>query len=266
VLHLSHVYSCTSALPFIEIIANISQPCQSLFVAPCSHVWHYKCIRPILNGHTWPNFLCPNCRAVADLEADVEEQEDEWEEDSLEAAIEASKLDDASHTQAGAAANDQDVLDDEEEPDGVRTPRAMEPIPSPRQGAEIEAVAGPSIGEEYNGCPSADDDDLTTISHLDLHSPEIPESEALERSETPPELANNASVSALAAPRPIPGRAGSSYELHLGTTGVEGPMTPRNDAGPFVLDGGAGRSSTGSTTRRPVGSLDAAAAEAGSKA
>ncbi|KZF26618.1 SMAD/FHA domain-containing protein, partial [Xylona heveae TC161] len=46
-------------------------PCQSLFVAPCSHVWHYKCIRPILSGSNWPQFLCPNCRAVADLEADV---------------------------------------------------------------------------------------------------------------------------------------------------------------------------------------------------
>lgn len=44
-------------------------------------MWHYKCIRPILNGHTWPNFLCPNCRAVADLEADVEEDNVDWSED-----------------------------------------------------------------------------------------------------------------------------------------------------------------------------------------
>lgn len=63
-----------------------SQPCQSLFVAPCSHVWHYKCIRPILIGSTWPNFLCPNCRAVADLEADVEEEEVDWSEDDEVAA------------------------------------------------------------------------------------------------------------------------------------------------------------------------------------
>jgi hypothetical protein len=219
-----------------------------------------------LNGHTWPNFLCPNCRAVADLEADVEEQEEEWEEDSLEAAIEASKQDGGLLTQVGTVVNGHDVMDEDEEPDGVRTPRAMEPIPSPRQGAETEAIAGSSRGDEFNGCPTADDDDLTTMSHLSLHSTELPEPEALVRSETPPELADHASVSALAAPRPIPGRAGSSYELHPGTPGAEGPMTPRNDAGPFVLDGGAGRSSTGSTTRRQVGSLDAAAAEAGPRA
>jgi len=72
-------------------ITDNFQPCQSLFVAPCSHVWHYKCIRPILNDHrTWPQFLCPNCRAVADLEADVddpydyEEQGDEEADDSSE--------------------------------------------------------------------------------------------------------------------------------------------------------------------------------------
>ncbi|KAK9382778.1 SMAD/FHA domain-containing protein, partial [Kockiozyma suomiensis] len=46
-------------------------PCQSLFVAPCSHVWHYKCIRPII-VKSYPQFLCPNCRAVCDLEADVD--------------------------------------------------------------------------------------------------------------------------------------------------------------------------------------------------
>jgi hypothetical protein len=238
------------------LAANLVQPCQSLFVAPCSHVWHYKCIRPILNGHTWPNFLCPNCRAVADLEADVEEQEDEWEEDSLEAAIEASKQE----TESKAS-----IMDEDEEPDGVRTGRAMDPIPSSRKVGEVEAVEGSIRPEDYSAVPTAEDDDLTALSHLSIHPTEDTILETPARSVTPPELANQASASALAAPRPIPGRAGSSYELHPGTPGVEGPMTPRNDAGPFVLDGGAGRSSAGATTRRPVGSLDAAA-EAESKA
>ena len=30
---------------------------------------------------TWPNFLCPNCRAVIDLEADVEEDDIDWSDD-----------------------------------------------------------------------------------------------------------------------------------------------------------------------------------------
>lgn len=44
---------------------------QSLFIAPCSHVFHYKCIRPLLMQHH-PGFSCPLCRTFADLEDDVE--------------------------------------------------------------------------------------------------------------------------------------------------------------------------------------------------
>lgn len=48
--------------------------CQSLFIAPCSHVFHYKCIRPLLTQHH-PGFSCPVCRSFADLEADVETED-----------------------------------------------------------------------------------------------------------------------------------------------------------------------------------------------
>ncbi|TDL19092.1 SMAD/FHA domain-containing protein, partial [Rickenella mellea] len=44
---------------------------QSLFIAPCSHVFHYKCIRPLLIMHH-PGFSCPMCRTFANLEEDVE--------------------------------------------------------------------------------------------------------------------------------------------------------------------------------------------------
>ncbi|KLO12480.1 hypothetical protein SCHPADRAFT_941230 [Schizopora paradoxa] len=44
---------------------------QSLFIAPCSHVFHYKCIRPLLLMHH-PGFSCPLCRTFANLEEDVE--------------------------------------------------------------------------------------------------------------------------------------------------------------------------------------------------
>lgn len=46
-------------------------PCQALFVSPCTHSWHYKCIRPLIIK-TYPHFLCPNCRAMCDLEAEIE--------------------------------------------------------------------------------------------------------------------------------------------------------------------------------------------------
>ncbi|ORZ03221.1 SMAD/FHA domain-containing protein [Syncephalastrum racemosum] len=42
---------------------------QALFVGPCQHAFHYKCSRPLLCHY--PNFQCPLCRKVADLEASV---------------------------------------------------------------------------------------------------------------------------------------------------------------------------------------------------
>ncbi|KAJ9079795.1 hypothetical protein DSO57_1031797 [Entomophthora muscae] len=42
---------------------------QALFVAPCSHTFHYKCIRRLLLEG--PSFVCPLCRTYADLESDV---------------------------------------------------------------------------------------------------------------------------------------------------------------------------------------------------
>ncbi|KAI0316605.1 SMAD/FHA domain-containing protein, partial [Amylostereum chailletii] len=44
---------------------------QALFIAPCSHAFHYKCIRPLLESHH-PAFSCPLCRTYANLEEDVE--------------------------------------------------------------------------------------------------------------------------------------------------------------------------------------------------
>ncbi|MCO5556064.1 hypothetical protein L7F22_009608 [Adiantum nelumboides] len=85
--------------------------CQALFIAPCSHVFHYKCIRPLLNMHH-PGFSCPLCRTFADLEEDVEEDE-AWQQALLK--------------EAGAF--------DQNEPVGIptidaSTPMNEEPLPS----------------------------------------------------------------------------------------------------------------------------------------
>ena len=44
-------------------------PFQALFVSPCSHTYHFKCIRPLLLSY--PGFQCPICRTYSDLEASV---------------------------------------------------------------------------------------------------------------------------------------------------------------------------------------------------
>jgi len=45
-------------------------PFQALFIAPCSHCFHYKCISPIICS-SGDMFLCPVCRQVANLKASV---------------------------------------------------------------------------------------------------------------------------------------------------------------------------------------------------
>jgi pSer/pThr/pTyr-binding forkhead associated (FHA) protein len=49
------------------------EPCQALFISPCLHSWHYKCIRPIIIK-SYPQFYCPNCRLMCDLETDIEDE------------------------------------------------------------------------------------------------------------------------------------------------------------------------------------------------
>ncbi|KAI9273728.1 hypothetical protein BY458DRAFT_508044 [Sporodiniella umbellata] len=44
-------------------------PLQALFVAPCSHTYHFKCIRPLFDSY--PGFQCPVCRTYSDLDASV---------------------------------------------------------------------------------------------------------------------------------------------------------------------------------------------------
>lgn len=50
------------------------KPCQAVFVASCSHAWHYRCIRPLI-VKSYPQFMCPNCKAVCDIEADLDDDE-----------------------------------------------------------------------------------------------------------------------------------------------------------------------------------------------
>ncbi|KAJ8487078.1 hypothetical protein ONZ51_g4409 [Trametes cubensis] len=73
-----------SALPDCCICLFCVTIHQALFIAPCSHAFHYKCIRPLLESNH-PAFSCPLCRTFADLEEDVEVEVDQ-ELDSISIA------------------------------------------------------------------------------------------------------------------------------------------------------------------------------------
>lgn len=198
-------------------------------------MWHYKCIRPILNGPTWPNFLCPNCRAVADLEADVEDpgEFEEWDE-------EVAQVNGESQEHGESSQGDRHV-----------TPRASAialPDPSGQTGttmfADLEAaISTMDINASTpNGAAAAASPEQPAIAAT--ADPETPD-----RQITPPSssVTHAVSINVNAANE----RAGLSPMFPTAVNGrspervpgPECPMTPRNDVGPFVLDGSAGRAS-----------------------
>ncbi|KAI9322365.1 SMAD/FHA domain-containing protein, partial [Dichotomocladium elegans] len=68
----THHVSIPQQLPEVDeccICLYALAPVQALFVAPCSHCYHFKCIRPLLESY--PGFQCPICRGYSDLEASV---------------------------------------------------------------------------------------------------------------------------------------------------------------------------------------------------
>ncbi|KAF8916406.1 hypothetical protein CPB85DRAFT_1485564 [Mucidula mucida] len=71
--------SCRTNIPDCCICLYAVTIRQALFIAPCSHTFHYKCLRPLLLNH--PAFSCPLCRTFADLDEDVEIEVEETEED-----------------------------------------------------------------------------------------------------------------------------------------------------------------------------------------
>lgn len=57
------------------------KPCQAMFISPCSHCWHFQCIRRLLMT-SYPQFVCPNCRSTCDLEASLENSDSETESEN----------------------------------------------------------------------------------------------------------------------------------------------------------------------------------------
>ncbi|RDA90427.1 hypothetical protein CP533_5230 [Ophiocordyceps camponoti-saundersi (nom. inval.)] len=179
-----------------SICLNSIAPCQSLFVAPCSHTWHFKCVRSLLMSPQYPIFVCPNCRAGADLEADVDEPTEDWQQ-----------LDDENDDQAKQAT----------------TPPAPEPVDITVQDADAMDVTVNVDAQPPSSDPlpiSSSASGAGRVGHLRQNS-------------SPPPAING-----------------------------EGPITPRNNAGPWVFDGSAGCPRADDAPAPEMGSLDAAASAA----
>ncbi|KZZ93858.1 FHA domain containing protein [Moelleriella libera RCEF 2490] len=190
-----------------SICLNSIAPCQSLFVAQCSHTWHFKCVRSLLMSPQYPIFVCPNCRASADLEADVEQPSEEWERMG-EAEVGTMDVD--------AKDSDASNNDNDNQSDAARA-AASDVSEAPSPDADFMDI---TVSVNTTGSPAAGRQQSGNLPH--------------------------------APSEPLPIRAstsGSGRVAHLrgdrspspSSSGAEGPITPRNNAGPWVFDGSAGR-------------------------
>jgi len=209
----SHAQDCSICL-------NNIAPCQSLFVAPCSHTWHYKCIRELLMGPSYPIFMCPNCRAATDLDADVEEPE--WQQ--LDGAAE-----DAHEESEEPSASPDAVMEDT----NIDIPEIESPARAESSGPSDEAGDVTMRFDRQSPPRNLSSPPLPISSASSSHLP--PTNDAAGRRRTP--SPNSASLAVVA----------------------EGPLTPRNDAGPWVFDGNPARVSQDVPRPNAMTSLNAAA-------
>lgn len=224
-----------------RLLTHSLQPCQCLFVAPCSHTWHYKCIRALLSGPNYPIFICPNCRAAADLEAEVEDPED-WEqigvelegkenENTEESRSKEPRLDPPAQVEAGRTSVDR-IRASLERARATRT--SMERTRS--QNNVNNLVPAHDEPAEAPQTAASENADMT-----DAHISDGGAS-------TPSSLGANNETTTHATSDPVPIPTGTPITRRTPSpnsipviNGHEGPITPRNDAGPWVFDGSGAR-------------------------
>lgn len=174
---------------------------------------------------SYPQFQCPNCRAYTDLSAEVdlaEEDLNEWmedapeedegsavEDDQVEAAKGPNHHDDTVHMADGNAHDSDDEI-------VVDAPPALSTVfQSPARG-----VSSPSL-----------------LARRHSSNPASPEIASVNAIDIPGRRDNAAMGSALQTEITRTVSPNTAEEIIAG----EGPLTPRNNAGPFVFDGSAGR-------------------------
>ncbi|KAJ2932447.1 hypothetical protein H1R20_g4659, partial [Candolleomyces eurysporus] len=156
---------------------------QALFITPCSHTFHYKCLRPLLETHH-PGFCCPLCRTFADLEEDVEIDAPDFDVDmdspspsDLGAVADEAEAEAEAEVEGGAAGElappnrDAGGAETEVEGDVVRRNPRQSPLPDiPIEEDEtgddmviVEAPAEPgaSVADELGGVTSMEEPDGT---------------------------------------------------------------------------------------------------------
>ncbi|TQS37454.1 hypothetical protein Golomagni_02074 [Golovinomyces magnicellulatus] len=222
-----------------SICLSLIAPCQPLFVAPCSHTWHYKCIRKIINGSQWPIFVCPNCRNVADLEAELDEIHDkEWEE----LKIKAKPADEGNFTELSPHSPE---FEDNSPRENLS---AKEPEPQESEGLEANIAArfsSMNLGEPNEDQFSQNFDELAyKLDHVQLDEPKTSVSYShLETSENsrlainiiPRQHSETRSLERI-APQDSHTSSTENVRSQKLNISAEGYLTPRNNVGPYLFE------------------------------
>ncbi|KAK0862757.1 hypothetical protein LTS02_006984 [Friedmanniomyces endolithicus] len=239
-----------------SICLNPVAPCQALFVAPCSHVWHYQCV-------------------MADLEADIEPPE-EMDDEMGGLGVDGEGEDEEVEVEESPGASSESVDHAIASP-GASRELFDHTLASPGASRELFDHTLPRDDDAASGqqppSQSSDEDPVAStrpedgINYTDEQLAWLLQNSSLQSTPQPIAPLNqsknhSASTRPVAiSPPPLDRRSTSATDLLLGASafsttptsnvqfalasGVamgDGPMTPRNDAGPFVLDGSAGRS------------------------
>lgn len=218
-----------------ELLTNYAlQPCQALFVAPCSHVWHYKCIRPLVEK-AYPLFLCPNCRAIADLERDIDEDELEIfkaansNQSEREASVDIKENNTRTSMPRDSAHSHGQDGEDEDDPEDI------EGAGSAVGDAPTEVgVPGRGVGDETAILAVTEGLDLLQLPHCTRRRNQQVDNESINSRSS----GENGYIRGKDAEDASDDSGRDGTNGHGGRAGG-GPMTPRNDIGPFVFDGAA---------------------------
>lgn len=173
---------------------------------------------------TYPQFQCPNCRAYTDLSAEVdlaEEEMNEWLEDAPDddegSAVEENQGDMANGTNIHDDTV-QMVDDNAHDSDDAVVVDAI-PALANNHTTQSREVASPGLlARRHESNPSSPE--IASVNPIDM--PVRRENGVMGRT-LQPELTRTVSS--------------NTEDIIAG----EGPLTPRNNAGPFVFDGSAGR-------------------------
>lgn len=191
----------------------------------------------------YPQFQCPNCRAYADLDADVDVDMSEWQEDSA----------------------DQNVDLNVDQADRPNTSLVEDSIPDSVGDTSMQDVT--VVTSADNDDTAADSSEAVTTGQHDATLNRTQSIMSRRRQQNP--SAGDLSSSALPT-LPMPARpsqaemtdlleqqrtqAGSPDQQQI--IAGEGPLTPRNNAGPFVFDGSGSRAGSRRRVHAPeIGNL-----------